>query len=61
MHEGEDPHILPLSGQALDVLALLHRMTAEGTLLFPAESYPKRPIQQHHLEVALQMPSGPKK
>lgn len=49
------PHIVPLSKQALEVLALLHHLTGDGTLLFPGEKHPAQPMSNNTILKALQI------
>jgi integrase len=41
------PHIVPLSSQAIDILATLHQVTGEGQLLFPGERDAKRSMSNN--------------
>jgi integrase len=47
------PHIVPLSRQALDVLALLKHLSWTGDLLFPGERDPKKPMSNMTILEAL--------
>ncbi len=47
------PHIVPLSRQALDVLAELRVMTGDGTYLFPSNRTTKRPMSENTINAAL--------
>lgn len=48
-----DPHLVPLSSQAVDILRKLHPLTGHGTLLFPGERSHDRPISDNTLRAAL--------
>jgi len=47
------PHILPLSTQALEVLALLKQLTGDSELVFPGERDPKKPMSNMTILEAL--------
>ncbi|AZO22326.1 MAG: DUF4102 domain-containing protein [Mesorhizobium sp.] len=47
------PHRVPLSTQALDILAELKKISGAGTLLFPSVRSPSRPISDNTLNAAL--------
>jgi integrase len=47
------PHIVPLSRQALDVLALLKQLSRNTDLLFPGERDPKKPMSNMTIFEAL--------
>jgi integrase len=47
------PHIVPLSTQALEVLALLKHLTGEGELVFPGERDPKKQMSNMTILEAL--------
>jgi integrase len=46
-------HIVPLSGQALDVLRELHELTGSGALLFPSRSKLTQPMSENTIIYAL--------
>ncbi|MCK6427181.1 MAG: tyrosine-type recombinase/integrase [Burkholderiaceae bacterium] len=46
-------HLVPLSRQALEVLAELQPLTGSGPLLFPSPFYPSKPISANTLNSAL--------
>lgn len=48
-----DPHLVPLSTQAVGILKKLHPLTGHGTLLFPGERSHDRPISDNTLRAAL--------
>jgi integrase len=48
-----DPHLVPLSTQAVGVLQKLHPLTGHGNLLFPGERSHDRPISDNTLRAAL--------
>lgn len=48
-----DPHLVPLSTQAVGILQKLHPLTGHGTLLFPGERSHDRPISDNTLRAAL--------
>ena len=48
-----DPHLVPLSTQAVAILRKLHPLTGHGTLLFPGERSHDRPISDNTLRAAL--------
>lgn len=52
MKAGE-PHIVPLSRQALDVLAELRPLTGAGRYLFPSERTRERPMSENTVNAAL--------
>jgi integrase len=41
------PHIVPLSGQAIDALHTLHTLTGSGALLFPGDRNAKKPMSNN--------------
>jgi integrase len=47
------PHIVPLSTQALEVLALLKQLTGNNELVFPGERDPKKPMSNMTILEAL--------
>ena len=47
------PHIVPLSRQALDVLALLKQLSGDNELVFPGERDPKKPMSNMTILEAL--------
>ncbi len=47
------PHVVPLSEQALEVLATLHVLTGRGELLFPGERNPRQPMSNNTILAAL--------
>jgi integrase len=47
------PHIVPLSRQALDVLALLKKLSGNSELVFPGERDPKKPMSNMTILEAL--------
>ena len=49
-----EPHIVPLSVQAVEILRKLHPVTGHGTLLFHGERSHDRPISDNTLRAALQ-------
>jgi integrase len=49
-----DPHIVPLSSQALNQLRILHAVTGRGHLLFPGEGKKGRPISNNTILKALE-------
>ncbi len=48
-----DPHLVPLSTQAVGILRKLHPLTGHGNLLFPGERSHDRPISDNTLRAAL--------
>lgn len=48
-----DPHLVPLPGQAVDLLRKLYPITGHGTLVFPGERSHERPISDNTLRAAL--------
>jgi len=46
-------HIVPLSGQALDILNTIHPLTGQGKYIFPAVHTASRPMSNNTLNVAL--------
>lgn len=49
----KNPHIVPLSPQALTILRELHQITGKGTYLFPSSRSTARPISNNTLNAAL--------
>lgn len=49
-----DPHLVPLSTQAAEILRDLHYLTGNGNLLFPGEKSRTIPISDNTLRAALQ-------
>jgi len=49
----KNPHIVPLSGQALTILRVLQQITGKGTYLFPSSRSAARPISDNTLNAAL--------
>ena len=49
----KNPHIVPLSPQALTILRELHQITGKGTYLFPSSRSAARPISDNTLNAAL--------
>ena len=49
----KDPHIVPLSTQAVAILRKLHEITGDGKLCFPGVRTPTRPISDNTLNAAL--------
>jgi integrase len=47
------PHIVPLSDQALEVLALLKQLNGNGELVFPGERDPEKPMSNMTILEAL--------
>ena len=47
------PHIVPLSTQAVEVLATLHELRGLGDLLFPGERDHERPMSNNTILKAL--------
>ncbi len=48
-----DPHIVPLSRQAVEVLRTLHPLTGHGRYLFPGVRTPMRPMSENTVNAAL--------
>lgn len=48
-----DPHIIPLSRQAVSILRQLHTLTGEGRYVFPNPRSAERPMSENCLTVAL--------
>jgi integrase len=51
--ENGDPHLVPLSRQAVEVLQGLHPLTGHGTMVFPGERDHDRPISENSVRTAL--------
>lgn len=51
--ENGDPHLVPLSAQAVELLRKLHTFTGHGALVFPGERSHDRPISDNTLRAAL--------
>jgi integrase len=49
----KNPHIVPLSPQALTILRDLHQISGKGTYLFPSSRSTARPISDNTLNAAL--------
>jgi integrase len=47
------PHIVPLSNQAIEIIQDLHPLTGNGTYLFPSVRSWKRPISENTINAAL--------
>jgi integrase len=47
------PHLVPLSGQAVEILKELNNLTGTGRYLFPGVRSPERPISDNTLNAAL--------
>ena len=50
----KDPHIVPLSTQAIRHLRVLYDITGKGSLLFPGDRRPDRPISNNTILKALE-------
>lgn len=50
--ENGDPHLVPLSTQAVKVLRELHPLTGHGALVFPGERSHSRPISENSVRTA---------
>jgi integrase len=48
------PHIVPLSKQALEVLAMLHEVTGQSELLFPGDRDARKPMSNNTILKALE-------
>lgn len=48
-----DPHLVPLSTQAVAILRELHPLTGRGSLVFPGERNHDRPISENSVRTAL--------
>lgn len=48
-----DPHLVPLSKQAVSALRDLHQVTGHGELVFPGERSHQRPISENSVRTAL--------
>jgi integrase len=51
--ENGDPHLVPLSSQAVEVLRSLHPLTGHGAMVFPGERDHDRPISENSVRTAL--------
>jgi integrase len=51
--ENGDPHMVPLSTQAVEVLRNLHPITGHSALVFPGERNHSRPISENSVRTAL--------
>lgn len=51
--ENGDPHLVPLSIQAIEIQRNLHPLTGHGTLVFPGERNHDRPISENSVRTAL--------
>lgn len=51
--ENGDPHLVPLSSQAVEVLRGLHPLTGHGPMVFPGERDHDRPISENSVRTAL--------
>ncbi len=51
--ENGDPHLVPLSRQAVAILKELHRYTGQGAMVFPGERNHDRPISENSVRTAL--------
>jgi integrase len=51
--ENGDPHLVPLSSQAVEVLRGLHPITGHGAMVFPGERDHDRPISENSVRTAL--------
>lgn len=49
----KEPHLVPLSPQALAILRELHPLTGDGRYLFPSARSPKRPMSNNAVLAAL--------
>ena len=52
-HPDTQPHIVPLSRQAVAILRELHALTGRGTYLFPGARNPKVPMSENTINAAL--------
>jgi integrase len=48
------PHIVPLSKQALEVLAMLRELNGQSDLVFPGDRNPKKPMSNNTILKALE-------
>lgn len=48
-----DPHLVPLSRQAIEILKGLHGYTGQGVMVFPGERSHERPISENSVRTAL--------
>lgn len=51
--ENGDPHLVPLSRQAVDILRGLHGYTGHGVMVFPGERSHERPMSENSVRTAL--------
>lgn len=51
--ENGDPHLVPLSRQAVEILRGLHGYTGHGRMVFPGERSHERPISENSVRTAL--------
>ncbi len=51
--ETGEPHLVPLSSQAIALLNRLHEITGDGKLLFPSLKSPQRPISDNTMRTGL--------
>ena len=51
--ENGDPHLVPLSRQAVQILRELHVYTGHGRMVFPGERSHERPISENSVRTAL--------
>lgn len=51
--ENGDPHLVPLSNQAVEVLRGLHPLTGRGAMVFPGERDHERPVSENSVRTAL--------
>lgn len=51
--ENGDPHLVPLSMQAVEILRGLHPITGHGAMVFPGERDHDRPISENSVRTAL--------
>ena len=51
--ENGDPHLVPLTRQAVEILRGLHGYTGHGTMVFPGERSHERPISENSVRTAL--------
>jgi integrase len=49
----KSPHIVPLATQTIELLELLRTVTGGGELLFPGDVYPKKPMSNNTILLAL--------
>ncbi|WP_421954711.1 tyrosine-type recombinase/integrase [Polaromonas sp.] len=51
--ENGDPHLVPLSRQAIEILKQLHPISGHGRMVFPGERSHERPISENSVRTAL--------